>query len=74
MNFPRREIVERLKEQYPAGTMVELISMNDPYREMPAGLTGVVTGVDDCGTVHVNWQNGSSLGVVYGEDFCRKLP
>lgn len=73
MNFPRREIVERLKEQYPAGTKVELISMNDPYREMPAGLTGVVTGVDDTGTIHVNWQNGSSLGVVYGEDSCRKL-
>ena len=73
MNFPRREIVERLKEQYPAGTKVELISMNDPYREMPAGLTGVVTGVDDTGTIHVNWQNGSCLGVVYGEDSCRKL-
>jgi hypothetical protein len=24
-------------------------------------------------TIHVNWDNGSTLGVAYGEDHCRKL-
>lgn len=74
MNFPRREIVERIKAEYPEGTRVELLHMDDPYRrEMIAGLKGTVTGVDDTGTIHVHWDNGASLGVVYGEDSCRKI-
>lgn len=73
MFFPNRKVVERLKAEYPAGARVELIEMNDPYRPMPEGLKGTVTCVDDTGTIHVNWDNGSSLGVVYGEDRCRKL-
>lgn len=36
--------------------------MNDPYREMPPGLKGTVKFVDDVGTVHISWENGSSLG------------
>lgn len=73
MFFPNRNIVERIKKEYPAGTRVELIEMNDPYRPMPEGLQGTVTCVDDTGTIHVNWDNGSSLGVVYGEDRCRRV-
>lgn len=73
MMFPDRAIVERIREQYPAGTRVELLEMNDQYRTMPKGLQGTVTCVDDAGTIHVNWDNGSTLGVVYGEDSCRKL-
>ena len=73
MGFPSREIVERIRRQYPAGTKVELVSMNDPYRNMPPGLKGVVKAVDDTGTVFVSWENGSGLGVVYGEDQIKKL-
>jgi hypothetical protein len=47
--------------------------MNDPYRDMPPGLKGTVKSVDDTGTVFVSWENGSGLGVVYGEDKIRKL-
>ena len=73
MFFPRKEVVDRIKAQYPAGCRVELISMNDPYRPMPEGLQGTVSCVDDTGTIHVRWDNGSSLGVVYGEDSCRRI-
>ena len=38
MFFPRKEVVDRIKAQYPAGCRVELISMSDPYRPMPEGL------------------------------------
>ena len=48
--------------------------MNDPYRRMPPGLKGTVTAVDDVATVHIAWDNGSSLGAAYGEDVIRKLP
>lgn len=36
--------------------------MNDPYREMPPGLKGTVKFVDNVGTVHISWENGSGLG------------
>lgn len=29
-------VVERLKRKYPQGTRVELIQMQDPYRNIPA--------------------------------------
>lgn len=74
MFFPKKAIVDRIKKQYPAGTRVELVSMEDPYRtDMIPGLKGTVTGVDDTATIHVHWDNGCSLGVVYGEDSCRKI-
>ena len=71
--YIKKEELEALRERYPQGCRVELIKMDDPYREMPPGLKGVVTGVDDSGSIHVNWQNGSSLAVVFGEDECRKI-
>lgn len=69
----RRETVERLKQQYPVGTRVELVRMQDEYRNLAPGEKGTVTGVDDIGTIHVNWDCGSTLGVAYGEDMCRKI-
>ena len=73
MFFPPRDIVERVKKEYPSGTRIELIELNDPYRHLDAGLKGTVSCVDDTGTIHVDWDNGCHLGIVYGEDSCRKL-
>lgn len=69
-----KETLARLREVYPAGARVELISMDDPYntRLMP-GSKGSVVSVDDMGTIHVQWDCGSSLGVVYGVDHCKLL-
>jgi hypothetical protein len=49
------------------GKRVELIYMNDKQAPEP-GTKGTVRRVDDMGTIHVNWDNGSSLGLVTGED------
>lgn len=68
-----KEIVETIRKKYTIGCRVRLISMKDPYRSMPVGLEGTVVCIDDTGTIHVNWDNGSSLGVVYGEDSCTKI-
>lgn len=68
-----KSTVERLKNEYPAGTRVEFISMDDPYGHLDEGDMGTVRYVDDVGTVHVNWDCGSSLGMVYGIDRWRKL-
>lgn len=71
--FPSKETVKQLRKQYPTGTRVELLRMNDPYSRLKPGDTGTVTGVDDIGTIHVNWDCGSTLGIAYGEDECRKI-
>lgn len=49
-NFPSRDIVERLRKQYPHGTRVELVRMNDPYSRLRPGDKGTVDFVDDTGT------------------------
>ena len=69
MNTPSKATVERLWEQYPPRTRVELMRMDDPYRrKLKTGCRGTVQLVDSIGTIHVAWDCGSSLGVVYGED------
>jgi hypothetical protein len=72
MKFPSKEIVERIRRQFPVGCRVELLRMDD-MQAPPVGTKGTVTGVDDTGSVMVNWDNGSRLNVVYGEDLCRKI-
>ena len=72
MKFPRRETVERIRQEYPVGCRVELLRMDDPQAP-PIGICGTVIGVDDTGSVMVRWDNGSGLHVVYGEDECRKV-
>ena len=57
---------------YPPGTRLELISMDDP-QAIPPGSRGTVDHVDDMGTIHMRWDSGRSLGIVPGEDSFRKL-
>ena len=69
----RPEVLKRIREQYPIGCTVEIIEMCDPYRDMPAGLRGRVTHVDDTGTVFADWENGATLGAVFCEDRIRRV-
>ena len=69
----RPEMLKRIREKYPVGCTVEIIEMCDPYRDMHAGLRGTVTHVDDTGTVFADWENGSTLGAVFGEDRIRRV-
>ena len=64
---PSKAEIERLRKRYPAGTKVELVSMNDKQTP-PAGTVGRVWGVDDAGSILVRWENGSSLSLIPEED------
>lgn len=64
--------IDKLRELYPQGCRVELVRMDD-MQAPPIGTKGTVVGVDDIGSILVNWDNGSSLNVVYGEDECIRL-
>lgn len=65
--WPKKEIIEGLRKVYLKGTRVKLQYMNDTQAP-PIGTLGTVEHVDDAGTIHVNWDNGSGLGVILGED------
>lgn len=66
--------LKQLREEYPVGTWVELIHMDDPYNhKLVPGTQGTVRWVDDMGTIHVDWDCGSSLGLIPGEDAFKKI-
>lgn len=68
--FPSRATVECVRREYPAGTRVELVSMDD-RQAPPPGTHGTVLAVDDTASLIMRWDNGSGLNVVYGEDIVR---
>ena len=70
--FPDRKTVECLRAQYPVGCRVQLIQMDDTQAP-PIGTCGTVTGVDDTGSIMVDWDSGGSLLVLYGIDRCQKI-
>lgn len=72
MKVPSPEVMERIRQCYPPGTHVKLMRMDDPQAP-PIGTHGVVQGVDDSGSIMVNWDTGSSLNVVYGADLCEPV-
>lgn len=72
MRMISSEVLLALREQYPKGTRVELVQMDDSQAP-PVGTKGTVRGVDDMGSIMIAWDNGSGLNVVYGVDICRKV-
>ena len=52
-----------IRRKYPKGTRVRLLEMDDTQAP-PIGTEGTVNYIDDMGTIHISWDNGSSLGVV----------
>lgn len=67
--WARMEMMAKVyKEKYPKGTRIELISMDDPYAPLEPGTKGTVVHVDDMGTIHMQWDNGRTLGLIPGED------
>ena len=57
------ERIKRLRVDYPAGTRIRLIHMDDPYAPVADGTTGTVVAVDDAGNIHMKWDNGRSLAI-----------
>lgn len=66
------EEVKLIKNLYKRGTKIELIKMYDLYAP-PNNTRGIVKGVDDKGQIQVEWNNGSSLALLYGLDKFRVL-
>lgn len=69
----RYKNADRLNGIYPPGTRVILLQMGDDPRPIEPNSRGTVAHVDSMGTVHVNWDNGRTLGVIPGIDIFRPL-
>jgi len=50
------------------GRRIMLVSCFDPWATIKPGDKGSVDFIDDAGTIHVKWDNGSMLGLIPGED------
>lgn len=66
--------VKMIREQYPPGTRIRLMQMNDPYAPIASGEEGAVDFIDDAGQIHMKWDNGRSLALIPGEDSFSKIP
>lgn len=49
------------------GDRIVCIYCNDRFTPIEPGTFGTVTVIDDAGTVHVDWDNGRRLGLVYSD-------
>lgn len=49
------------------GKRIILGHMEDPD-PIPDGATGTIIGIDGCGHIQVQWDEGRSLSVIPGED------
>ncbi|MCD7810308.1 MAG: DUF4314 domain-containing protein [Ruminococcus sp.] len=72
MQFPNKDQIEKIRQEYPVGTKVRLIEMDDKQAP-PVGTVGVVEFVDDIGSVHTHWENGSGLAFIPEIDMVQKL-
>ena len=57
-----------IKKKYSEGTRIELIKMYDYLKPVPTGTKGTIDKVDDLGTVHMKWDNGSNMPLIVGVD------
>ena len=60
--------VKNMKPCNFVGKKIQLISTTDEYTKLRPGDFGIIRLVDDTGTIHVNWEDGSRLGLIPGVD------
>lgn len=72
--FLSRDQVAFIRQRYPVGTQVELLSMPDDPHPIPPGTRGEIQAVDDAGQLIVKWSNGRNLSLIPGVDSFRKVP
>ena len=72
MKIPSEKELDRIRRDYPVGTLIELLSMTDEQAP-PVGTLGEVIGCDSMGDLLMRWSTGSSLKVILSEDRIRKV-
>ena len=63
-----------LREQYPTGSRIRLTETHHPSNPLRPGSEGTLTHIDEAGSFHVDWDGGSRLALVIGQDRFSVLP
>lgn len=73
----RKEDLERLKQEYPIGTLLELtedmMSDSKPEQGLVKNMQGRLAYIDDAGQLHMNWNNGRNLALIPEVDHFKKV-
>lgn len=72
MKIPSENELDRIRREYPVGTIIELIEMSDKFAPLK-GTLGEVLGVDGAGDLLMRWATGSRLKIIISEDRFRKV-
>lgn len=64
----REPVIFGLMTTICSGTRIRFVSSTDEMTRLRDGDEGTVDHTDSIGTVHVDWDNGSILGLIPGED------
>lgn len=67
MQLLKDVIIASLNTVLP-GSRIRLKHTTDQYTKLVAGAEGTIDHVDDACTIHVKWDDGSTLGLVPEED------
>lgn len=70
---PDEKTIERIRADFPIGSRVMMVYSADPLTPIDGGIEGIVSSVDNIGTIHIDWDNGSYFGVILGENVIEKI-
>lgn len=59
--------MDRKPSQALVGRRIKLVKCNDSLTSLEPGQEGTVAFIDDLGTVHVHWDNGADIGLVWSD-------
>ncbi len=60
--------IEYVKNRYKEGLRIVCDYMTDDPRPIESGTKGTIICVDDMGSIHVKWDNGRTLALLYDVD------
>jgi hypothetical protein len=66
-DMTKKEVFRKLNKEYK-GKRLRLIQMNDEPNPVPPGTEGTIYCVDNTGTIHLKWDDGSELPVIIDLD------
>lgn len=69
-----RQMAKLYREKYPPGTRMVLLGTTEIDHPVPIGMRGTVHIIDDQGQMHMKWDNGRTLPLIFEDNFRKLTP